>query len=320
MSSTSPLVSVLMVTHNNADVLPACLDSLAACPPSCEWEVVAVDNGSADGTAAILADRFPWVTLVDNTANLGFAAGNMRAAGAARGDLLLLLNPDTVVMPGALDALIEALLARESVWVAGACLLKPDGSFNTSWSELPSVGWALASTAPWGRLGIRVRSRRKMGCGCEGLVEPTRVGSVSGAAFLVGRSAWEELGGLHDGYFMYFEETEFCRRVHDAGREVIVVPASRIVHLEGASVGQASTRQRVWFTESLLRYFRRNESVVKAVTVTGWVLLVNATLLIASYPVGVFSARVRGERPRYAALARVALGRRVGFDERGMVL
>lgn len=304
------LLSILIVSYNCADLLVGCLDSLAANPPSFPFEVVLVDNGSADGTLEMVADRYPQVRLVPNRLNRGFAGGNALAASQAAGDLLLLLNPDTVVLEGAIDALVAALLAEQDRWVAGACLLDRDGSPGTAWGDFPTLGWAIANTAPWNRVGWRPRSRSRMGSTCAGIAEVTSVGWVSGAAFCVRRDAWERLGGLDTAYFMYFEETDFCYRVHEAGGDVVVVPDARIVHLEGGAIGQASTRQRVWFTEGLIRFLSNNNGAIAGLAVRSWVALVNGTLWLASWPAGLVSAHARQERHRYAALVGIAVGRR----------
>jgi N-acetylglucosaminyl-diphospho-decaprenol L-rhamnosyltransferase len=302
------MLSILIVTFNSASVIAGCLDSLRANPPSAEFEVLVADNGSADGTTELVRAGYSSVRLVETGSNLGFAGGNSAAAAQSTGDLLLLLNPDTIVPSGALDELVSALCAEESRWVAGACLVTRDGGPSTSWGDFPSVGWAMIELAPWRRLGFPIRSKRAVGGTCEAVVEVRDVDWVSGAAFLVRRDAWDRLGGLDDGYFMYFEETDFCARAHKAGGRIVLVPTARIVHLEGASVGQASLRQRVWFYRSLLRFLSKHSGPLASAVVRLWVLAVNGVLFAGSLVVGFFSASTRTERPRYAALVRVSLG------------
>ncbi|NTW28727.1 MAG: glycosyltransferase family 2 protein [Coriobacteriia bacterium] len=312
------MLSILMVTHNSSDVLPACLESVRSNPPSCDYEIIVCDNGSSDDTLNMLRSGLWCLQTIDNTQNLGFAGGNMLAAREARGDLLLLLNPDTIVLPGALDTLVEALLADERHWVAGACLLTAEGGFNSAWGDFQTVGWAVANTAPWLRLGIHIKTKCRVGCTGEGMTSPVRVDWVSGAAFLVRRSAWDALGGLYSGYFMYFEETDLCSRVHEAGGDVILVPAARIVHFEGTSVGQASQRQRIWFTEGLIRFLGRREGSFAALVVRVWVSSIYAVLWLGAVLVGVFSARARAKRHLYASLVRVGLGLTVSYQRNGV--
>ncbi len=312
MSSGSHKLSILIVAYNCAGVLPACLDSLRENPPSCEYEVVCAENGSTDGTGDLIRERYPWVRLHRSDRNLGFAGGNMLAAEHASGDLLLLLNPDTVVLPGALDSLVGSVLADASRHIAGACLMNGDGTFGTAWGDFPTVGWALANTAPWNRLGLKVRSRSRMGHSCDGINGVTSVGWVSGASLLIRRETWDAFGGMDTGYFLYYEETDLCFRVRAAGGDVVVVPDSHIVHLEGSIVGALSARQYVWSTESLIRFLRRNRGPASALVVSAWVVVVNVLLLVLSLPIGLLSRRIRSQRSRYAALVRVGLGVKAG--------
>lgn len=312
------LLSILIVTYNAADVLPGCLDSLLANAPGCEYEVLCADNASTDATLELVRERYPWVRLVEGEGNLGFAAGNLLAAEQAGGDVLLLLNPDTVVLPGAIDVLAGALLADDRRWIAGACLTGADGSPATSWGDFPTVGWALANMAPWHGAGLRVRSRVRMDGTCAGLHAPTSVDWVSGAALAIRRSAWDALGGMDPGFFLYYEETDLCARAKVAGGEVVTVPEARIVHLEGAVVGTQSVRQYVWSTRSLIRFLRRNRGSIQAAFVRHWILDTNLTLWLASVIAGPFSPRLRERRARYSALIRVGLGMRTAYDPPAM--
>jgi len=317
MSDPAPTLSVLIVAYNAAGLLEACLDSLAANPPSCSYEVVCVDNASSDGTRTLLRHSYPWVRLIESGTNLGFAGGNVLAASHADGSLLLLLNPDTIVLPGALDALVDALLADERRQIAGACLVQEDGSPGTSWGDFPTLGWALANTAPWNRLGIKASSRVRMGHTCADLTDVTALGWVSGAALLVRRTAWDAVGGMDVGYFLYYEETDLCFRVHAAGGDVVVVPEARIVHLEGAIVGTLTARQYAWSTESLIRFLARNRGLAQALVLRCWIVAVNTVLLAIALVGSPVSARLRRERPRYSALVRVGLGIRARSMTRG---
>lgn len=310
-STAAPVsrVSIVIVAYNSEELLPACLRSLQENPPGLPWEVVCVDNGSTDGTAELLARDYPWVQTVAAEGNLGFAGGNVLGVRHARGDLLLLLNPDTVVLPGAVDALVGALLADERRHVAGACLVQEDGSPGTSWGDFPTLGWALINTAPFARIGLKLRSRSRMGSTCADLKEVTEVDWASGAAFLVRRSAWNTAGGMDPDYFLYYEETDLCYRIRRAEGAVVVVPHARIMHLEGAVVGTLSARQYAWSTRSLIRFLRRNRGWAPALVLRAWVLVVNLLLALVALVAGPLSPRLRRERSRYAALIGVALGR-----------
>lgn len=296
-------LSILIVTHNSADVIAGCLTSIAAAPPSVPYQIVIVDNASTDDTREILAG-YPGVRAVERADNDGFAAGNVVGARASDGKVLLLLNPDTVVGEGAIDALLETLSSGAEV--VGACLQSADGAPGTSWGDFPSLGWLFAETAPWRRLGLPLASSRVLGRTCEGLQGRREVDWVSGAALAVSRWLWDQIGGFDAGYFLYFEETDFCFKVKRRGGRVVVEPAARIIHLEGTSVGQMSARQRAWSIQSLFRFFRRNEGLVHELIARAWIGAVNAVLLCASFLI----PSSRDQRPRYRALLRTALSRK----------
>jgi GT2 family glycosyltransferase len=149
---------------------------------------------------------------------------------------------------------------------------------------------------------------------CENLDGVTSVGWVSGAALLIRRTTWDEFDGMDPGFFLYYEETDLCFRVHAAGGAVVVVPDARIMHLEGSIIGTQSVGQYVWSTRSLIRFMRRNRGALAAAVVAHWVGDVNMLLWLAAAIAGPFSPRLRERRERYAALVRVGLGMRTAFD------
>lgn len=300
-------LSILIVTFNCADVLPACLDSLKQRPPSVEHEIIVSDNGSTDGTLEVLLDRQPSVRQLETGGNLGYAAGVRTAAAEATGELLLVLNPDTEVLEGSIDTMIRALERDPSIWVVGACLVAPDGGPNTSWGDFPSAGWAFTEMAPWRRLGLPLRSRRQVGRTCDGVTTQRDVDWVSGAALMTRRTAWDAVGGFDPDYFLTFEETDYCYRVRRSGGRVVLEPDARIVHHEGATIGRASVRAQVWFSDGLFTFLRKHHGRGVELAARAWLLLVNSLLWCASWPLGVLSKETRGQRPRYGALVRTAV-------------
>lgn len=305
-------LSVIVVTYNNAQSIRPCLESLFENPPSCDFEAIVVDNGSADETLTVLKEWESSITIIESAENGGFAAGNCLGAARAKGDLLLLLNPDTIVQPSAIDSLIADLTSDEEHWVAGPCLLTPAGDPAPCWGDFPTLGWVFAELAPWRRLGLPVRSRPIVGRTCAGISSAREVDWVTGAAFLVRRSVWDLLGGLFSGYFLYFEETDFCFQVHKGGGKVILVPRAQIVHDEASSVGQSSARQRIWSTSSLILFMRRNRGLMAALVTRCWIALVNLCLALLAMIAAPLSPRARSNLRRYYAMVSVAVGLKAG--------
>ena len=255
-------VSIVVVSFNTRALLGRCLASIDAHPPRCPHDTVVVDNGSRDGSAGLVAARFPHVRLLALGANVGFAAANNRGFDATRGDHVLMLNADTELLPGTLDRLLDVLEADPSIGVAGPTERTAEGTRYPTICPFPDLGWALMSHS-----GLRRRFNRSR------LVNPIRsvweaalatgapvdVDWLSGASLLLRRKALAEGGGLDEGFFFYAEETDLCRRLRTLGWRVAYVPAAEIVHHGGASTA-AAPRGLLTLSGALgeLRYFARH--------------------------------------------------------------
>jgi N-acetylglucosaminyl-diphospho-decaprenol L-rhamnosyltransferase len=248
-------LSVVIVSYNTRDLLRDCLRSIF--DSLCELSVAVwvVDNASADGSAAMVAAEFPHVRLLARDDNLGFARANNLALKQASGRYLLLLNPDTLVPPGALDGLVAAMDAHPEASVCSPLLLNADGSPQWCWARFP--GWKSELT---GRLDLS-QSPYPLADFADpakrAAMEPFAADWVGGACFLVRRSAMEAVGLLDEGYFMYSEETDWCCRFRAAGGLVLLVPSVTVTHLGGQS-SQAvpvATRRRMY--QSSVRFYRK---------------------------------------------------------------
>jgi N-acetylglucosaminyl-diphospho-decaprenol L-rhamnosyltransferase len=268
----APSVRIVIVNYRSAGLTLDCLRSLESevgALPDCR--VTVVEGGSADGSADTLRSAIRnegwggWVELVPLAENRGFAAGNNAALrerlnAVAPPEYVLLLNPDTVVRPGAVAALVEFMDANPAVGIAGSRLEDPDGTSQRSAFRFPGVASEFEAGV---RLGPVSRLLRRV------LVAPPvrddrhPTDWVAGASMIVRRRVFEDIGLLDDGYFLYFEETDFCLRAKRAGWPTWYVPDSRVVHLVGQSSGVTDPKRppprmpAYWF-ESRRRYFRRN--------------------------------------------------------------
>jgi GT2 family glycosyltransferase len=267
------MLIIVIVSWNVCRLLRACLTSIDACACSrLRQQVIVVDNDSTDGSAEMVAREFPHVHLLRQPNN-GFSAGNnagLRLAetlwhAAADGeDYALLLNPDTVVSPGAFDSLVDAMRAHPRVGLIGPQLRYPDGTLQSSRRRFPTLEvaryestWA-AARAPHGLFDFYYMRDVPDDQPCE-------VDWVVGAAMLVRREVYERVGPLDEHtFFMYSEETDWCKRIHDAGWAVRYEPSACIVHHEGGSSTQASARRMVLFNTSKVRFFRKHFGVEQA--------------------------------------------------------
>jgi N-acetylglucosaminyl-diphospho-decaprenol L-rhamnosyltransferase len=235
MSGSAPELSVLVVAYRNVELTRECLASVYA-ETRADFEVVVVDNASGDGTAEMVAAEFPQARLVALDENVGFARGNNIGAQHARGEWLLLLNPDTVVLDGALDALLAFGRANPEAGLYGGRTLYPDGRLNpTSCWGLPTL-WStfcFAAGLSTLRRGSPVFDPESLGPWKRDSVR--RVGIVTGCLLLVRRDLWERLGGFDPRFWMYGEDLDLAVRTHAMGLRPMITPTATIVHVVGAS-------------------------------------------------------------------------------------
>jgi N-acetylglucosaminyl-diphospho-decaprenol L-rhamnosyltransferase len=254
-------LSVIIVNWNVRDLLRKCLNSLLASPgiawdgrrsdgdpaasPPLTGEVIVVDNASADDSAAMVAAEFPRVRLIANPDNLGFTGGNNRAIPLSRGRYVLFLNPDAEVIGDAPSAMVACLEDHPEIGVLGPELRYGDGSLQSSRRRFPTLMMALFESTPlaWHWPGNPWARRYHMDDvppPAAGAAEVQQVDWVVGAAFLVRREVIEQIGGFDEGYFMYSEELDWCRRAVSAGWQVAVLASAQVVHHEGKSSEQAA--------------------------------------------------------------------------------
>jgi GT2 family glycosyltransferase len=268
-------LSILIVSWNVRDLLAACLESIAAAPlaivlpdgqsaPPAQpdersrpvTEVIVVDSASADGSAAMVRERFPWVRLIAESENIGFTRGSNRALELARGRYLLLLNPDTVLHEDVLNRLVSYLDAHPQVGIAGPQVLNADGTTQSTRRRFPTLATALfESTWLQGYAPRRVLDHYYVADGPDdGTFE---VDWVQGCALVARRAVYDQIGGLDAGYVMFSEELDWCRRAKDAGWQVAYVGGARITHYGGRSTEQAQANRHIYFQQSKIRYFRK---------------------------------------------------------------
>lgn len=276
-------LSIIIVSWNVRDLLRHCLASVvrekglvisdwdsSPNPQSLTTnhftlEIIVVDNASTDGSAAMVRDEFPAVRLVASERNLGYPGGNNVGLRMAQGRYLMILNPDTQVHPGALAAMVAYADAHPDVGVVGPQLLNPDGSVQSSRRRFPTFATALFEST-W----LQPLAPRRLLERYYVLDQPDDVTLdvdwVDGAALMARREAVEQVGLLDEGFFMYSEELDWCRRFRQAGWRVVYLPEAKIVHHRGKSSDQVVVARHVHFNTSKVRYFRKHHGALAAET------------------------------------------------------
>lgn len=241
-----PRLSIVIVAYNARAELDGCLQSLAGHPPSVAHEIVIVDNASSDGTVQAVRARWPGVRLVEAGANVGFSKANNLGIRQSSGELVLLLNGDTIVPAGAIDALVAALDRRPDAAIAGPRLVDERGCAELSFGRMIS---------PLNELRQKLRARANV----ERLTSRERdVDWVSGACLLVRRADAEAAGLLDERFFLYTEDVDFCASVRARGRRVLFTPAAQIVHLRGRSRRSAPRTSELAYRRSQLAFYEKH--------------------------------------------------------------
>jgi GT2 family glycosyltransferase len=248
-----PRLSIIIVTFNSRDDIDACLRSLTE-GLHIDREIVVVDNASADGTAAHIQERWPGVRLVRLGANLGFARASNIAIQQTFGDLVLLLNPDTVVRPGAIDGLVSALERDPRAAVAGPRIVGADGHPELSFGRMISP-W----TEPIVKL-LTIGNQRRLpvlnGLTTRMTARSRYVDWVSGACLLAYRADLEAVGLLDERFFLYTEDVDLCASIRARGRRVRFVADVEVVHRRGASA-EARARDEA-YRQSYLAFYQKH--------------------------------------------------------------
>lgn len=249
------MISVCVVNWRTSAELERLAASLPEGAGDEPWELRIVDNDSGDGSLERLRTSLPEATVIEMGRNAGFGSGVNRAAREASGEFLMVLNPDTRVSPGALGILARHLRERPEVALAAPQLVGPDGGRQASARRFPSATAAAFRGTPLGWIFPRNRFARTYLMEDATFDEPTEVEWVSGSAMMLRRETFEAVGGFDEGFFMYCEDVDLCKRLHEAGWRVEYVPEASVEHKVGASSDQAQPAMIREHHRSMLRYF-----------------------------------------------------------------
>ena len=251
-------IAVIVVNWNAREDLRRCLVSLfAPANASPTWEVWVVDNGSEDGSAALVREEFPQARLMANPDNQGFSRANNQAITASDSRFVFLLNSDAQVQPGALPALVAFADAHPQASIIGPKVLNPDGTLQFSCRRFPSLGAGLFRNTLLGRLFPRNRYARNYLMGDVSHSQARPVDWVSGCAMLIRRELIAEIGALDERFFMYCEDVDICWRCRQAGQEVWYAPEAVVTHAIGASSDKNAEPMIVEFHRSWYEFDRK---------------------------------------------------------------
>lgn len=279
--SDSVAVSVIIVTHNSRPALGDCLKAIPVACARYSYEIIVVDNRSADGSVALVRQFRPNALVLENSVNIGFGRACNQAAESARGEYLLLLNPDAILDPLAVDYLIEASRSRDVVGVAVPRLRFPGGKFQASCRNLPTIGNMIFSRGSV----IAKMFTKSLGDSSQYTLPDypvtTPVPAAAGTVALIRRDLFAHAKGFDPRFFLFMEDTDLCARLGQSGYEHLFVPAASAVHRwgEGSSAGRVS---RIWRHHlSVWKYFLKHFPNGFSVVLLPILLLLNGLISMA---------------------------------------
>jgi N-acetylglucosaminyl-diphospho-decaprenol L-rhamnosyltransferase len=273
-------VSIAVVSFNTRAVTLRCLTATREAADDRPCALTLVDNGSADGTVEAVRQQHPAWRVIQRPDNPGYGkALNLAFAGSST-PYLLALNSDVLLHVGALESLIRFLDHHPECAIAGAALTYPEGRPQPSVKCFPSLGFALAELFGLHAAFPRNRWLRRFYCDEQDLSTNPWVDTVSGAVMLIRAEAFRRVGGFDEGFRMYFEETDLCRRLHDAGYRVALYPQATSVHWHGASSIQTSVRQVEYYL-SYVRYFQKHHGRGPALVLATAVTVITVLRMLA---------------------------------------
>ncbi len=243
-------LSVIIVNWNTCDLLRRCLAALTGTGSlRLKIEMFVIDNASTDGSAEMVACEFPYVRLIRNTANLGFARANNQGLRLSRGRYVLLLNSDALASPEALAHLVHFMDEHPDAGICGPRLVRPDGTPQVyAFGGDPTLGYLLMR-------GVKRLFRVYMHDWATSVIQ--EVDWVSGACLMARRQAVGQVGLLDEEMFMYFEDNDWCLRMRQAGWRVYHVPEVSVVHVGGQSLAKNPAAQQAYY-KSLVYFYRKH--------------------------------------------------------------
>ena len=252
-------LSIIIVNWNTCEITLQALRSVYQETQGFDFEVILIDNNSADKSVEKIRAEFPQVQLVVNTDNLGFGRANNQGLKIAKGEYIFLLNSDTIVLNGAIQTLVKYLDEHPAVAVLGPKLLNADKTFQHSCRRrLPNPLNSFFHLFGLARLfpKSKMATNYKRYADDSNVTEPAEI--LSGAAMFFRRQVYETVGGFDERFFMYGEDVDLCKRILDAAYKIMFVHTAEIIHLGGASSKKRKTKSLINFYEAMWIYYDKH--------------------------------------------------------------
>ncbi|RMG65927.1 MAG: glycosyltransferase family 2 protein, partial [Calditrichaeota bacterium] len=258
MTEARPRISVVIVSYNVKAYLQQALHSLQRALQGISHEIFVVDNASVDGTVPMLRRRFPDVIVIENQENVGFGRANNQALARARGEFVVMINPDTVVQEDTFRKLLEFFERTPDAAAATCKIINPDGSFSVDCRHaIPTPMVAFWKVTGLSRLFPHSKIFGQYNLTYLDPDETYPVPAVSGSFMMVKRQVLEEVGFFDERFFMYCEDIDLCYRINLKGYKIYYVPTTQIIHYKGESTKKNNLDYVITFNRALYQFFQK---------------------------------------------------------------
>ena len=249
-------VSIVLINYNGLSFLNECLNSIEQFADVISFEVIIVDNCSTDDSTKHIKDNFPSITLICSNINLGFGKANNLAVKHSHGEHLLFLNTDTILTEHTPQILSDYLIQHQDVGVISPRITFRDGSYQLSCGKLPNLAIEFIDKI---RYGLDRKWHHVFGSLYNKQYSTIQeMGWLTGACLMMRRDVFEQIGGFDESFFMYFEDKDICKRVHEAGWKVVYYPQTSLIHLLGGSSSGVKKSTDTYYRDSQLYYYQKH--------------------------------------------------------------
>ncbi len=251
-------LSIAIINWNTSRLLEGCLDSIFRNAPRFEFEIIVVDNNSGDFEEDVFRSRFPTVRLIRNSSNIGYAAANNQAINECKGEYVLLLNPDTEALPGAIESLVSFMDNHADAAAAGCRLIKPNGAVDRSIRSFPDP-WAIASDFLFlSRLFPKSRVFGRYRMTWFEYDKDIEVDQPMGSCLIIRRDAIKQVGLMDEQFPIFFNDVDWCYRARQAGWKIYFTCSAEFIHYGGASTKQIRKQMIHESHQSLIRFYQKH--------------------------------------------------------------
>jgi GT2 family glycosyltransferase len=252
-------LSIIIVTWNSQEYIRNCLDSIFLSGGNFTSEVIVVDNGSSDQTAEIVEEFYPQVNLIQNKTNLGYAKANNQGLEEAKGEYILLLNPDTQVLEDALFLMYELMEQNPKVGALGPKLLNPDKSVQPSCREFPTFSTLVWEFSGLSRLFPRSKTFGRWRMGYFDFDKAREVDQPMGSCLMLRKETLENVGIFDENFEIFFNDVDLCYRIKKSGWKIYFYPEAKVIHHKGASTRKAKARM-IWLSHlAFYKFFKKHK-------------------------------------------------------------